>query len=373
MEKDYLGSNIKKLGFGLMRLPMRDGNIDMEHTKQMVDLFMSKGFSYFDTAYVYIGGKSEVAAKEALVDRYPRDSFQLATKMPMFSVHTAEDLPRFFEESMARAGVEYFDFYLLHALNKGAAVKCEELGAWDYVKGLKEQGRIKHIGFSYHDNAEVLDDILTKHPETEFVQLQINYADWDDEGVQARKCHEVAMKHNVPVVIMEPVKGGSLVSMHESVGQVLKNANPDASLASWAIRFAASLDGLVTVLSGMSNMEQMEDNVSFMDDFKPLTDAEREVIDAAVAKFNEVPKIPCTDCKYCVEDCPQKINIPAIFEIFNEYKIYANRNSINWSYNNVTRERGKPSECIACGACEGHCPQKIGIIDNLKEFAGIIG
>ena len=367
----YLGSDIKQLGFGLMRLPKKDGEIDIEQTKQMVDLFMQNGFTYFDTAYVYEGGKSEAAAKVALVDRYPRESFQLATKMPLWGMTSAEELDIKFKESLERTGAGYFDFYLLHNINSGNYEASETFDAWGWGVRQKEAGRIRHFGFSFHDSAEMLDRVLTAHPEAEFVQLQINYADWESESVQSRLCYEVARKHGKPVVIMEPVKGGSLAGMAEPVRRVLTEANPDVSVASWAIRYAASLDGIVTVLSGMSNLEQMQDNVSYMADFKPLTEGEQAVIAKAVEELNKIPQIPCTECRYCVDGCPMNINIPAIFKAYNNYQLFQNLEGFKGRYANITKEGGKASGCIACGQCEGQCPQHIGIIDELAKIAAI--
>lgn len=369
MSDTYLGESIKKLGFGLMRLPMNDTEIDMETTKKMVDSFMAKGFTYFDTAYVYIGGKSEVALKEAVVDRYPRESFQAASKLPLWSCKVPEDMEKFLDESLERAGLEYYDFYLLHALEKDRFKQAEELGAWEFMKEMKAKGKIKHMGFSFHDTADVLEEGLSKHPETEFVQLQINYADWESDSVQARKCYEVAQKYNVPVIIMEPVKGGSLALMPPQVQEIFKAADENASLASWAMRYAASLDNVITVLSGMSNEQQMDDNCSFMADFKPLSEKERGIIDEAVKTLESIPTIPCTACKYCVDDCPQKINIPDIFGAVNTFTVYNNEAGAKGHYGMATRDAGKASDCIACGACEGHCPQHIQIIDELQKAA----
>lgn len=369
MADKYLGESIKKLGFGLMRLPMKDQEIDMEQTKKMVDAFMEKGFTYFDTAYVYIGGKSEVALKEAVVDRYPRESFQCASKLPMFDIKKPEDMAPIFQESLDRAGLSYYDFYLLHALNRDTAKKSEELDAWGFVQKMKEEGKIKHIGFSFHDTADVLEDILTKHPEAEFVQLQINYADWESDSVQSRLCYEAARRHNVPVIIMEPVKGGSLAAMTPEVQKLFKDANPEMSIPSWAVRYCASLDGVVTVLSGMSDEAQLNDNVSYMADFKPLSDREREVVDKAVEILNSIPTIPCTGCKYCVDGCPQKINIPSVFTAMNKLTLYNNPESSKGEYGRVTKDGGKASDCIQCGNCESHCPQHIEIIETLKKAA----
>jgi len=371
VSEQYLGKSIKKLGFGLMRLPMQGQEIDIEQTKKMVDSFIAKGFSYFDTAYVYIGSKSEVALKEAVTDRYPRESFQAATKMPLWICKTPDDLQKLFDESCERAGLSYYDFYLLHALNKDSYQQSEELHAWEFIQKMKAEGKIRHIGFSFHDSAEVLDTILKAHPETEFVQLQINYADWESDNVQSRKCYEVAKKYNVPVVIMEPVKGGSLASMTPKVRELLEKANPDASIASWAVRYAASLPGVVTVLSGMSDTAQMEDNCSYMENFEPLSDSERATIDEVVKVLDSLPTIPCTSCRYCVDDCPQQINIPEIIGTLNAYTLYQNKAGSMGHYRQIVKEKGKASDCIACGACEGHCPQHIEIIDTLKKAAGL--
>lgn len=370
MAETYLGQDIKKLGFGLMRLPMNGEEIDIEHVKKMVDAFMEKGFTYFDTAYVYIGGKSEVALKEAVVDRYPRDSFQCATKLPIWDLKDRADMERIFQESLDRAGLAYYDFYLLHALGKESAQKAEDLGAWEFLKELKEQGRAKHIGFSFHDSAEVLEDILQKHPEAEFVQLQINYADWDSDNVQSRKCYEIARKHGKSIIIMEPVKGGALATMIPQVQEIFKQADPKASVASWAVRFCASLDGLVTVLSGMSNQEQMDDNLSYMADFQPLSESEQGVVHQVVDVLNSLPTIPCTACKYCVDGCPQKINIPGVISAMNQLTLYGDLNRAQGQYKHAVGEGGKASDCIQCGACQGHCPQHLEIIEHLKEVAG---
>ena len=369
MADSYLGESIKKLGFGLMRLPMIGEEIDMEQTKRMVGTFMEKGFTYFDTAYVYIGGKSEVALKEAVVDRYPRDSFQCATKLPLWDLKEPQEMEKIFQESLDRAGLEYYDFYLLHAMSAERVAKADELGAWDFMKRLKAEGRAKHIGFSFHDTAEALEDILKAHPEMEFVQLQINYVDWESESVQSRKCYEVARKYNKPVIIMEPVRGGSLAIMPPQVQQVFKEAEPENSVASWAVRYCASLEGIVTVLSGMSTEEQLNDNVSYMENFQPLNEGERATVQKVVDILNSLPTIPCTACKYCVDGCPQKINIPGIFKAMNDLTLYNNEVTARHSYNNAVGEGGKAGDCIQCGACEAHCPQKIEIIETLKKAA----
>ncbi len=372
MNKDYVGATIPKLGFGLMRLPMIGSEIDVEQTKAMVDEFMAKGFTYFDTAYPYINGKSEKVVKEAIIGRYPRESFQLASKMPVWLCKKPEDFRPLFDEQLERTGAEYFDYYLLHALDKERMVQMDDIGGWNFVKEMKELGLVKHFGFSFHDTADVLDQILTAHPEVEFVQLQINYVDWEDEKVQSRLCYEVAMKHNTPVIIMEPIKGGNLAGMTPTIQNMFKEVHPDLSVASWAVRYAASKENVITVLSGMSNMEQLEDNVSYMTEFKPLVEEEAMILDQVVEELKKVETIPCTDCKYCVEDCPQNINIPGMLAMYNTYKTYHDINSVKSHYNWLTANSGKASDCIACGLCEGHCPQHISIIDSLALIAELV-
>ena len=364
----YLGENIPKLGFGLMRLPMIGEEVDIEQTKTMVDMFMEKGFTYFDTAYGYLNGKSECAVKEALVKRYPRESYQLATKLPAWAgAKNAEEARQMFYTSLERTGAGYFDFYLLHNLGDTRTQSFYDYDIWGFVQELKEKGLVKHVGFSMHDTADKLDEILTKHPEMEFVQLQINYADWESPTVQSRKCYEVARKHNKPVIIMEPVKGGNLANLPESVAKVFTDADPSVTQSSWAIRYCASLDGLVTVLSGMSNIEQMEDNLKTMENFRPLNADEKKVVEAAQAALAAIPNVPCTSCKYCVKDCPMQINIPGAFNAMNTYLVYNNLPGAKGGYGFATRAGGKASECIECGQCEAACPQHIKIIDELKR------
>ena len=371
MEK-YLGENTPKLGFGLMRLPkLESGEIDVEQVKEMVDLFMAAGLTYFDTAYVYDNGKSEEAAKAALVDRYPRDKFTLATKLNARVATSAEDARQQLATSLERTGAGYFDYYLLHALGKGNVGKYDEYDLWNFVKEAKEQGLIRHWGFSFHDGPELLDELLTKHPDVEFVQLQINYADWDSPSVTSRACYEVARKHNKPVVIMEPIKGGTLADPPSRVRQLLTEADPKVSPASWAVRYAASLEGILTVLSGMSNLEQMRDNLSYMTHFQPLSDGERQVIARVQAVLASIDSIPCTACRYCTDGCPMKINIPGIFGARNKQLIFEQVEQGAKDYVRVTREGGKASDCIGCGQCEAACPQHINIIERLKQCAEV--
>jgi predicted aldo/keto reductase-like oxidoreductase len=366
----YLGENIKKLGFGFMRLPInvnRAGNeVDIEQTKEMVDVFMSGGFSYFDSSWAYMDGKSEEAMRAAIVDRYPRESFQIATKCPVFVVKTAEEARNMIWTSLKRIGVDYIDYYLLHNLGGSRTKSFDDFGIWDYVRELKEQGVVRHIGFSIHDTAEALDKLLTEHPETEFVQFQLNYDDWESPVIQSRKCHEVAMRHQKPVVVMEPLKGGLLTNPPGSVRAVFEDADPNVSLASWGLRYAASHENIITVLSGMSTIEQVRDNVSFMTDFQPLNRDELLVIEKAREVIGKIRNIPCTACQYCVEGCPQRIPIPKIFGAYNRKLVYNDLPAAQLQYAVEVFRGGKASDCIACGQCEQVCPQHIGIIENLK-------
>lgn len=366
----------KKLGFGLMRLPSLDKNdaskIDMEQTKKMVDTFIERGFTYFDTAWMYCGFASENAAKEALVSRYPRDQYTLATKLHAGFLKTKEDRDRIFNEQLRKTGVSYFDYYLLHDINTHSIEVYNELDCFTWIMDKKKQGLVKNIGFSYHDGPELLDKVLTEHPEFEFVQLQINYLDWNSAGVRSRECYEVAVKHHKPVIVMEPVKGGTLAQAPEQVETMYKAYAPEMSIPSWAIRFAASLDNVMLVLSGMSSMEQVIDNTNYMRDLKVLNDDEYALIDKAVDIINSTIAIPCTGCAYCVDGCPMKIAIPKYFSLYNadlqevEEKGWTPQGEY---YNNLTKTFGKASECIGCGQCVGVCPQHLPIIEHLQDVA----
>ena len=373
---------MKKLGFGLMRLPsiddqkaLRDGvdegKIDLQLVNQMVDTFIENGFTYFDTAWMYCHFQSEEVAKECLVKRYPRDAFTLATKLHAGYLKTKEDRDHIFNEQLRKTGVDYFDYYLLHDNGFDHDKIYEKLDCYNWLIEKKKEGLVKHIGFSFHDNAKTLEDILKKHPEFEFVQLQINYLDWESEGVQSRKCYEVCQKYHKPVIVMEPVKGGTLAKVPESVEKLFKDYAPDMSIPSWAIRFAASHEGVMMVLSGMSNMEQMLDNISYMKDFQPLGQEELALIDQAVDMINAHIAIACTGCSYCTDGCPMNIPIPQYFSLYNAEKQEIKEKG--WTpqgeyYSRLSQKHAKASDCIQCGQCEGICPQHLSIIEYLQEI-----
>ena len=369
-------NNAKKLGFGLMRLPRLDpadeGSIDLEQTKQMVDTFLQRGFTYFDTAWMYCAFKSENAVKDVLTSRHPRESYTLATKLHAAYIHSLDDRDAIFNTQREKTGVDYFDYYLLHDMGAERYDIYKKYDCFSWIAEKKRQELIKHMGFSFHDTAEVLDQILTEHPEMEFVQLQINYLDWDSEGVQSRKCYEVATKHGKPVIVMEPVKGGTLAKLPAAAEKLLRQADPDASIPSWAVRFAAGLPNVKMVLSGMSSTEQLLDNTGFMQNFVPLTQQEQAVIAQVVDTINASIAIPCTGCAYCTEGCPMHIAIPKYFSLYNadlqelKDKDFTSQGAY---YDNLTLKFGKASDCIACGQCESVCPQHLPIIENLKRVA----
>lgn len=362
---DYFGKEVPKLGFGLMRLPRKGLFTDVEQVKEMVDLFLGAGFTYFDTAFVYPG--SEAATKKALVDRYPRESYTLATKLNAFMAVSEKNAKNQFYTSLERTGAEYFDYYLLHSLMENNYKKYDNYGIWDFAKEQKEKGLIKHVGFSFHAGPKLLDQILTAHPEVDFIQLQINYADWENPSVASRANYEVARKHGKSIVVMEPVKGGSLANPPAAVKKLLKEYHPDMSYASWAIRFVASLDGILTVLSGMSNVEQMNDNLSYMKDFQPLNEEERKIIQEAQRILGKSSTIPCTSCHYCTEGCPKQIPIPEVFSAMNKQLGNGQMAEALQDYQQATSQGNLASTCVNCKQCEQSCPQHIPITQHLQQ------
>lgn len=366
---------MKKLGFGCMRLPVIGGDqskIDIEAFKKMVDMFQSRGFTYYDTAYVYHGGKSEEAVREAVVKRYPRDQFTITTKMPMFAISEKADLERIFGEQLVRLGVDFFDYYWLHALNAREYEKAQRLDAFGFIARKKAEGKIKHIGFSFHDSPQTLDRILTEHPEAEYVQLQINYLDWDSPSVCGRECYETAVRHKKPVIVMEPVKGGALVNVPEAVKNMFENHSPGLSAAGWALRFAAGHENVVCALSGMSDLAQVDDNTTVLGDFTPLDGEEQAIVSLAARIIKDSTVIPCTACRYCVDGCPKKISIPDFFTLYNEHKRVNGRSDAEYYYRNVYGAKGgTPEDCIGCGKCEAVCPQKLKIRQYLKDVAEV--
>ena len=367
----------KKLGFGLMRLPRNNpdnaADVDVEQVKKMVDLFMERGFTYFDTAWMYSGFASENVAKEALTDRYPRESYTLATKLHAGFFNSLEDRDKVFNEQLRKTGAGYFDYYLLHGIEQSMIDKYEEFDCFNWLLEKKEKGLVKHCGFSFHDTPELLDEILTKHPQMEFVQLQLNYLDWKSRWIQSEACYKDAEKHGKPVIVMEPVKGGTLANLPEEAEKLFREHDPEMSIPSWAIRFAASQPNVMVVLSGMSNLEQMDNNTSYMQDFKPLSEEEQQLCFKAAEIINNQITIPCTSCHYCTEGCPMQICIPEYFSIYNE-DMREDLSKKGWTinftnYEILSKTHGKASDCIGCGQCEGVCPQHLTIIDFLKDVA----
>ena len=361
-----MDENRLKLGFGLMRLPkLEDGTIDVEQVKKMVDLFIEAGGTYFDTAYAYPG--SEEAIRQVLVERYPRDTYTLASKLMCSpDMSSEEEAKNEFNITLERTQAGYIDYYLLHAIQRGNYKKYEEFHIWDYVKELKEKGLVKHYGFSFHGDPDLLKELLARHPDVDFVQLQINYADWENPGVKSRENLEICREHGKKVVVMEPVKGGILADPIPTAKEIFDKANPDVSYASWAVRFVASQDGIFKVLSGMSSLEQMENNLSYMKDFRPLSEEEEKVIEAAQEAINADKSIPCTGCRYCTEGCPMGIPIPDIFAVENRRKGSPEFRTKR-EYVIVTTGKGKASECLQCGQCESVCPQHLPIISLLEK------
>ena len=357
-----------KLGFGLMRLPETDGRIDIDKVAQMADAYMASGCNYFDTAYVYHGGNSEKVVKEAIVKRFPRESFTIATKLPAWFLHSPEDRDKVFQEQLDRCGVDYFDFYLLHSLEDGNNYDTyEKYDCFNWGIKKRDEGRIRHFGFSFHGTPELLVQVLDKHPEIEFVQIQLNYADWDNKIVHSGELYEILRDRNIPMIIMEPAKGGKLACLDDECAEILKAIRPDKSLASWAFRYVGSLPGIATILSGMSTPEQMEDNINTFKDFEPLSEEELAAIDKVKEIMNRVELAGCTSCKYCVEGCPMGISIPDVISAVNTKRKFPGDMRPQFFYNGLVDRYSHASDCIACGQCEGVCPQHLPIISLMQE------
>lgn len=363
-----MNNNMDKLGFGFMRLPVSgpDRKVNIAETCKMVDHYLDHGFHWFDTAKPYHGGDSEVYLKQCVISRHDRDKLRIADKLTQGFLKDGLTAEQFFQEQLERTGAGYFDRYLLHAQDKQKAKECEEKGLWDFLFSLKERGLAREVGFSFHDTADVLDQILTAHPEVDFVQLQLNYIDWDNVSVQSRLCYETARKHNKPIIVMEPVKGGMLSSLSDDAMKLLNT--PDRSAASWAIRYVASLPGVITVLSGMSNMDQLNDNMNTIQNLTPLTPDESARLAKVCDLLNNIPLVPCTRCSYCVEKCPVELPIPNLIGVLNSYRQFGISEGVNSSYRWYSRNH-KPSECIQCGQCAKECPQHLDIPALMQELS----
>ena len=362
---------MKRFGFGAMRLPMLDGEVDKAQFCAMIDEFLAAGFTYFDTAHGYLDGKSELAIRDCLCARYPRESFQLADKLSAGFFKTREEVLPFFEEQLRCTGAGYFDYYLIHAMSAERYDFYREVGAFDIIPQLKREGRVRHFGMSFHDKAEVLDRILTEHPELEFVQLQFNYLDYEDPVVESRKCYEVCVKHGKKVSVMEPVKGGALAELPADAGAIL-DALGGGSHASYALRFAESFDNVFMVLSGMSTLEQMRDNLATMSDFRPLDDAELAAVHKVAATLRGKGAIPCTACRYCVDHCPRHLDIPGLLALYNEHTFTGGGFIAPMAVEALPEEK-RPAACIGCRSCEAVCPQQLKISEALADFARKLG
>lgn len=366
-------SNVERLGFGFMRLPTQSDDIDYDKLNPMVDYYIENGGYYFDTGYQYHNGKSEEAIKEAVINRYSRDKVKIADKMPIYAMNKDDDPKKIFNTQLERCGVDYFDYYLVHnTADKFYNGVCKDLDIFSLLKQYKKEGKIKKLGISHHDTAEVLEKILTEHPEIEFVQIQVNYLDWENEGIQSKKCYEVIKKHNLPVIVMEPVKGGTLADLPENAEEIFKNYSDDSSV-SWALKYVLNLDETSIVLSGMSSLTQVKDNINTCKKFNKLSTEEENLIQEVTNILHDSIEIDCTYCDYCKDHCPKNIPISKYFSLYNNAKQSTKKQLLHaLYYNNYAQEFEKASACIECGLCQKVCPQNIEIIDNLKKVSQLL-
>ena len=366
-----------QLGMGMMRLPVLDENdftsIDYDQVNKMVDLYMGSGFNLFDTAYIYHEGIGEIAFRKSVVERYPRDSFKISTKLPLFVITEESQLEPIFKEQLENCGVDYFDYYMLHNVSGFTETAWKNVDLYSFIQKKKEEGYIKHIGISTHGNAEFLEEILFEHPELEFVLLQINYLDWEDEGIESKKCLEVARKYEKPVMIMEPYKGGFLADVPDEAEKIMKEYNPDRSVVSWAMRFVANLDDVFAVLTGASSLEQLENNIFEFKNADPLNDEELEILEEVSEIINSNITVDCTKCRYCVDTCSEDIDIAKLFDLYNKHKLLGRDDWTQFgnAYLNYSRlpDVGIASDCIECEVCIEECPQQINIPEVLKDVA----
>ena len=362
-----------KFGFGCMRLPLTDENnpssVDQELFNQMVDRYMEKGFNYFDTSYAYHGGTSETAIRKAVVERYPRKSFQICDKMPTWALTSEEDNDKFVNEMLERLAIDYFDVFFIHNINVPWLKLAEKCNTFEYIKKMKENGVARKIGFSFHDDSKLLKKVLDKYGDfLDIAQLELNYLDWDDPSIEARKCYELCVEHGLDVYVMEPLKGGVIVNLPDEIKNDFEEFNPDKSIASFAIRFCASLDNVKMVLSGMSKMSDLDDNIDTYENFEPLTDNESEFLENMALKLREKVAVPCSECGYCIDACPEMIPIPEYFNIYNTSKNQPQSNIYRLYYDKLGDEKVPASECTYCGTCIEHCTQKIDIPEELEKL-----
>ncbi|WP_407408902.1 aldo/keto reductase [Methanobrevibacter sp.] len=361
-----------KFGFGCMRLPLTDADdptkIDQELFNEMVDIYMEKGFNYFDTSYAYHNGVSEVAIRKAVVERYPRESFQICDKMPTWALTSEEDNEKFVTEMLERLGIDYFDVFFVHNINVPWLKLAEKHNTFEYVKKMKENGIAKKIGFSFHDNAKLLKEVLDKYGDMmDVVQLELNYLDWEDPAIEARKCYEICVEHGLDVYVMEPLKGGVIVNTNDEIKSEFKKFNPDKSIASFALRFCASLEHVKIVLSGMNKMEDLIDNCDTFENFEVLSDEENQFLERMALKLKETVAVPCSECGYCVKACPEMIPIPEYFNLYNLSKIQPEYNNYRLYYDKLSEEKVPAEDCTYCGTCLDHCTQQIDIPEELEK------